>query len=107
MGWETPWYTLTDDFDADFDVDEWAAPEFLEQAAIEVLKDQRISELPVVDALGKPIGLLDITDVLAVQEIAATQPSGATRSRRRAAQPPAAGLGADGVVRMVPKRRRA
>jgi predicted dithiol-disulfide oxidoreductase (DUF899 family) len=23
MGWELPWYTLTDDFDADFDVDEW------------------------------------------------------------------------------------
>ena len=24
MGWEpVPWYTLTDDFDADFDVDEW------------------------------------------------------------------------------------
>jgi len=23
MGWELPWYTLTDDFDADFGVDEW------------------------------------------------------------------------------------
>jgi len=23
MGWEIPWYSLTDDFDADFDVDEW------------------------------------------------------------------------------------
>jgi predicted dithiol-disulfide oxidoreductase (DUF899 family) len=23
MGWDVPWYTLTDDFDADFDVDEW------------------------------------------------------------------------------------
>ena len=23
MGWEIPWYTLTDDFDADFGVDEW------------------------------------------------------------------------------------
>jgi predicted dithiol-disulfide oxidoreductase (DUF899 family) len=23
MGWEVPWYTLTDNFDADFDVDEW------------------------------------------------------------------------------------
>jgi predicted dithiol-disulfide oxidoreductase (DUF899 family) len=23
MGWEMPWYTLTDSFDADFDVDEW------------------------------------------------------------------------------------
>lgn len=23
MGWEMPWYTITDDFDRDFDVDEW------------------------------------------------------------------------------------
>ncbi|MEU2036679.1 DUF899 domain-containing protein [Nocardia amamiensis] len=23
MGWEMPWYTITDDFDADFGVDEW------------------------------------------------------------------------------------
>jgi predicted dithiol-disulfide oxidoreductase (DUF899 family) len=23
MGWDIPWYTLTDSFDADFDVDEW------------------------------------------------------------------------------------
>jgi predicted dithiol-disulfide oxidoreductase (DUF899 family) len=23
MGWQVPWYTLTDDFDADFGVDEW------------------------------------------------------------------------------------
>jgi predicted dithiol-disulfide oxidoreductase (DUF899 family) len=23
MGWDVPWYTLTDDFDADFDVAEW------------------------------------------------------------------------------------
>jgi predicted dithiol-disulfide oxidoreductase (DUF899 family) len=24
MGWAMPWYTMTDDFDADFGVDEWA-----------------------------------------------------------------------------------
>jgi predicted dithiol-disulfide oxidoreductase (DUF899 family) len=23
MGWQMPWYTITDDFDKDFDVDEW------------------------------------------------------------------------------------
>ena len=23
MGWEMPWYTITDEFDADFGVDEW------------------------------------------------------------------------------------
>ena len=23
MGWDIPWYTITDDFDKDFGVDEW------------------------------------------------------------------------------------
>jgi predicted dithiol-disulfide oxidoreductase (DUF899 family) len=23
MGWEIPWYTIKDDFDADFGMDEW------------------------------------------------------------------------------------
>lgn len=32
--------------------------------AVEILSQQRISELPVVDGEGKPVGLLDITDVL-------------------------------------------
>lgn len=75
--------------------------------AIEVLKGQRISELPVVDAHGKPIGLLDITDVLAVHEVAAAQPSAVTHSRPRAGQPTAARQGDAGAVRLVPKRRRA
>jgi arabinose-5-phosphate isomerase len=32
--------------------------------AVEILRRQRISELPVIDAAGTPVGLLDITDVL-------------------------------------------
>ena len=32
--------------------------------AVEMLRRHRISELPVVDASGRPVGLLDITDVL-------------------------------------------
>jgi arabinose-5-phosphate isomerase len=32
--------------------------------AIELLRRQRFSELPVVDGAGRPVGLLDITDVL-------------------------------------------
>lgn len=75
--------------------------------AIEVLKDQRISELPVVDAQGKPIGLLDITDVLAVQEIAATPSASANKSRSHAERSPAVEAGENGVVRMIRKRRRA
>jgi arabinose-5-phosphate isomerase len=34
--------------------------------AIDILRRHRISELPVVDAAGKPVGLLDITDVLSL-----------------------------------------
>jgi arabinose-5-phosphate isomerase len=32
--------------------------------AIEIMSQRRISELPVVDSDGRPVGLLDITDVL-------------------------------------------
>ena len=32
--------------------------------ALEVLRDHKISELPVVDENGRPVGLIDITDVL-------------------------------------------
>jgi arabinose-5-phosphate isomerase len=32
--------------------------------AVEVLRRCKISELPVVDAVGRPVGLIDITDVL-------------------------------------------
>src|SRR5207302_5252883 len=34
--------------------------------AVEILRCHRISELPVVDATGRPIGLLDITDVISL-----------------------------------------
>ena len=51
--------------------------------AIEVLKGCRISELPVVDPADRPLGLLDITDVIAATSIgqpqqAASSPSSAT-----------------------------
>jgi arabinose-5-phosphate isomerase len=32
--------------------------------AVEILRRHRISELPVVDTLGQPVGLIDITDVI-------------------------------------------
>jgi arabinose-5-phosphate isomerase len=34
--------------------------------AVEILRRHRISELPVVDALGRPIGLIDITDMISL-----------------------------------------
>jgi arabinose-5-phosphate isomerase len=39
-------------------------------AAIEVLGGRKISELPVVDKHNRPIGLLDITDVISIGELA-------------------------------------
>jgi arabinose-5-phosphate isomerase len=32
--------------------------------AVEILRHHKISELPVVDAVGQPLGLIDITDVI-------------------------------------------
>ena len=32
--------------------------------AVAIMAERKISELPVVDALGKPVGLVDITDVV-------------------------------------------
>ena len=32
--------------------------------AVDVLRNRKISELPVVDGLGKPVGLIDITDLI-------------------------------------------
>ena len=34
--------------------------------AVAIMAERRISELPVVDAAGKPVGLLDITDIVAL-----------------------------------------
>lgn len=35
-------------------------------AAVEILADRKISELPVVDDAGKPVGLIDVTDVVSM-----------------------------------------
>jgi arabinose-5-phosphate isomerase len=35
--------------------------------AIEILRDRKISELPVVDEVGRPVGLLDITDLIGLE----------------------------------------
>jgi arabinose-5-phosphate isomerase len=34
--------------------------------AVSIMAERKISELPVVDASGKPVGLIDITDVVAL-----------------------------------------
>ncbi len=32
--------------------------------AVEVMKSRKISELPVVDRAGRPVGLIDLTDLI-------------------------------------------
>lgn len=50
--------------------------------AVEVLRRHKISELPVIDAHGRPVGLLDITDVISI--VPAEDPADvAVRERQR------------------------
>jgi arabinose-5-phosphate isomerase len=42
--------------------------------ALEILRRFKISELPVIDADGRPVGLLDITDVIGLVEAADRRP---------------------------------
>jgi arabinose-5-phosphate isomerase len=41
--------------------------------AIEILSRNRISELPVVDEAGRPVGIIDITDVVGIVPFARAQ----------------------------------
>jgi predicted dithiol-disulfide oxidoreductase (DUF899 family) len=60
MGWDFPWYTLTDDFDADFGVDEWHGTNAF------IREDDRIFRTYFVnnrgdEAMGSTWSYLDIT----------------------------------------------
>ncbi|MCD0460922.1 KpsF/GutQ family sugar-phosphate isomerase [Roseiconus lacunae] len=46
------------------------SPETMASDAISLLSQLRISELPVVDAMRRPVGMIDITDLIALGEIA-------------------------------------
>jgi arabinose-5-phosphate isomerase len=48
--------------------------------AIEVLRSHKISELPVVDAHGRPVGLLDVTDLIGVAPAEHLENAGARMS---------------------------
>ena len=74
MGWEIPWYTLTDDFDADFDVDEWHGTNAF------IRDDEQISRTYFLDKRGDEVmggtwAYLDIT-ALGRQEIWEDSPEG-------------------------------
>jgi predicted dithiol-disulfide oxidoreductase (DUF899 family) len=77
MGWEVPWYTLTDDFDLDFGVDEWHGTNaFLRDGE----NGEGISRTYFVDkrgdeAMGSTWSYLDIT-ALGRQELWEDSPEG-------------------------------
>jgi len=47
--------------------------------AIEILRERRISELPIVDSNGRPLGLLDITDVISAVDVGEKAQTSAVR----------------------------
>ena len=68
--------------------------------AVDVLRARKISELPVVDADGRPVGMLDITDLIGLDP----ETAAGTRPVLRLAEPLAAsefGRGSRGCQRAV------
>jgi len=78
MGWDIPWYTITDDFDKDFDVDEWHGTNAF------IRDDGRIYRTYFIDArgdeqMGNTWNYLDIT-ALGRQEEWEDSPEGWTQT---------------------------
>lgn len=40
------------------------SPDAILEEVLQVLGGRRVSELPVIDAAGRPVGLIDITDII-------------------------------------------
>jgi arabinose-5-phosphate isomerase len=51
-------------------------------AAVELLASRKISELPVVDEQGKPVGMIDITDIVGMPATKSTSDSTTTNEER-------------------------
>ncbi|MBV9088326.1 MAG: DUF899 domain-containing protein [Mycobacteriaceae bacterium] len=60
MGWQMPWYTMTDSFDADFGVDEWHGTNAFIRAGDRVLRTYFINNRGD-EALGSTWSYLDMT----------------------------------------------
>ncbi len=74
MGWEVPWYTLTDDFDADFGVDEWHGTNAFLRDGDDVFRTYFVNARGD-EAMGSTWTYLDIT-ALGRQEIWEDSPDG-------------------------------
>jgi predicted dithiol-disulfide oxidoreductase (DUF899 family) len=60
MGWEIPWYTITDDFDADFGVDEWHGTNAFFHDGERIFRTYFVNERGD-EAMGSTWSYLDIT----------------------------------------------
>ncbi len=60
MGWDVPWYTLTDDFDADFGVDQWHGTNAFIRDEDRIFRTYFI-EVRGDEAMGSTWSYLDIT----------------------------------------------
>lgn len=60
MGWTMPWYTMTDDFDADFGVDEWHGTNMFISSGNRVFRTYFINNRGD-EALGTTWSMLDLT----------------------------------------------
>jgi predicted dithiol-disulfide oxidoreductase (DUF899 family) len=74
MGWEVPWYTLTDDFDSDFGVEEWHGTNAFLRDGDDVYRTYFVNNRGD-EALGSTWSYLDIT-ALGRQEIWEDSPEG-------------------------------
>jgi len=74
MGWDIPWYTLTDDFDTDFGVDEWHGTNVFLREGDDVLRTYFIDKRGD-EAMGSTWSYLDITP-LGRQELWEDSPEG-------------------------------
>ncbi len=60
MGWQMPWYTITDDFDADFGVDEWHGTNAFVREGDEIFRTYFVNNRGD-EAMGSTWSYLDIT----------------------------------------------
>jgi predicted dithiol-disulfide oxidoreductase (DUF899 family) len=74
MGWEVPWYTITDDWDLDFGVDEWHGTNAFLRDGDDVFRTYFV-DARGDEALGSTWSYLDIT-ALGRQEIWEDSPEG-------------------------------
>jgi predicted dithiol-disulfide oxidoreductase (DUF899 family) len=59
-GWQVPWYTLTDEFDKDFGVDEWHGTNVLFRDGDQIFRTYLVNRRGD-EALGSSFSYLDIT----------------------------------------------